>query len=130
MVAIRGSSFRFDSIIGYLYESNGQQQVVPMVTESYLRMLVKVANERFQVNEERTERFRAAFVKYASSSMPGSGSKATAPGLEPAKLRAERKRREGLARREALQSSTSDSFDLDGHAEDIDLNLLEIEDTG
>lgn len=130
MVAIRGSSFRFDSIIGYLDDSRGEQQMSTMVSESYLRTLVKVANERFQINAERTERFRSALIKHTSSSISSSDAEEGAPeGFEPAALRAVRKRREGLARREALQSSTSNNVDLSGRVEDIDLNLLNIPDS-
>jgi tRNA wybutosine-synthesizing protein 3 len=52
-----------DSIIGYCDTNSATDHIVPMVSEDYLRTMVDVANQRFKVNRERTERFRNALLK-------------------------------------------------------------------
>lgn len=70
-----------------------------MVSESYLRTLVQIANERFVVNSQRIERFRRALlrldVKVKESEDGGE--------WEPADVRRERKRAEGLRRKEEAE---------------------------
>ncbi|KAH9845940.1 Methyltransferase TYW3 [Teratosphaeria destructans] len=63
MVAVRSSGLAFDCIIGYTVSSSENPEIKPMVTEDYLRTLVDVANQRFTVNRERTERFRKALLR-------------------------------------------------------------------
>ncbi len=62
MVAVRSSGLAIDSVIGFSSSATGNEEVRPMVTESYLRTLLQVANERFEINTQRTERFRQAFL--------------------------------------------------------------------
>lgn len=100
MVAVRTSGLLLDSIIGFKCQTTSQ--MVPMVTEAYLRSLLHIANQRFAVNDERKARFRQAFLDQVlqhgcvSSELRASKYEA----YEPAAVRRERKRREGLLRRE------------------------------
>lgn len=63
MVAVRTTGLGFDCIIAYQQiTASGEVSIVPMVSEDYLRVLVKIANERFKTNEQRKERFRQALL--------------------------------------------------------------------
>jgi tRNA wybutosine-synthesizing protein 3 len=57
MVAVRSSGLAFDCIIGYLSSEGAPRS---FVSESHLRTLVEIANDRFQTNSQRIERFRAS----------------------------------------------------------------------
>jgi len=64
MVAVRSSGLAYDCIVGYCPADSGEDaQIVPMVSEAYLRTLLAIANQRFKTNEERRERFRKALMK-------------------------------------------------------------------
>lgn len=78
---------------------------MPMVQESYLRTLLQVANERFQVNTERKERFCEAFLRAVDGE--GRAGREAKEGWEPAEQRRERKRAEGLRRKAELQQQKS-----------------------
>lgn len=122
MVAVRSIGLTFDSVIAC--EAN-DGRMVPVVDEKYLRSLVELANERFAVNTERIERFRAHLV--AQFQQPGEGTKLSKgkkgqAGWEDATARRERKRAEGLQNQQLkvkhyAQSDTNAST----HA-DIDLD--------
>jgi len=60
MVAVRSAGLSFDSIIGYQAD-NGR--LVSLVDEQYLRALVKIANQRFEINSARIQRFRDHLLK-------------------------------------------------------------------
>ncbi|RJE19970.1 tRNA wybutosine-synthesizing protein, partial [Aspergillus sclerotialis] len=66
IVAVRASGLALESIIGYCEEDtdhNSSPDTEPiirsLVSEEYLQMLIAISNERFAVNSERKERFRA-----------------------------------------------------------------------
>ncbi|KAH7361257.1 methyltransferase TYW3-domain-containing protein [Pyrenochaeta sp. MPI-SDFR-AT-0127] len=100
MVAVRSTGFSFDSIIGY-HNEDGRN--IPLVDESYLRILMCIANERFKINVERITRFRAALIaSYQPQSSIATG--ALVPDWEDGEARKRRKREEGLARQQALQA--------------------------
>ena len=132
MVAVRSSGLAFDSIIGFQCpptSSTGTSEVHPMVSESYLRTLLHVANERLDINEQRKLRFREAFLSQAF----GVTTSASRPGFEPSAVRKERLRREGLLRREEMLSLAPDgAHNNNGKCIDEDdeygLNLLVEED--
>lgn len=92
MVAIRTAGLAFDSIIGYEAAEGSR---VPMVSEAYMSVLVKLANERFVVNKERTERFCVALLDQFRS---GSAEADVDSTWEPAEVRKARLRAEGLLR--------------------------------
>lgn len=111
MVAVRSIGLTFDSIIA---REDDDGRIVPVVSEDYLRSLVELASERFAVNTERIERFRAHLV--AQFRQPGEDTKPPKgkkgyPGWEDAAARRERKRAEGLEnqRLKALNTTQSDS---------------------
>ena len=103
VVAVRSTGYSFDCIIGYQDDAGRN---VSLVSESHLRMLVCIANERFKINGERIARFRTQLLEsyHASASEPG----ASAPDWEDADVRKQRKRAEGLARQRALQAASSE----------------------
>ncbi|CBX93067.1 hypothetical protein IAQ61_008793 [Plenodomus lingam] len=116
MVAVRSTGYSFDSIIGY---QNDQGRNIAIVDESCLETLVNIANERFNINQDRIARFRTALLAASqptTSSPPGS----SRPAWEDADMRKRRKREEGLARKHALhdqqgQKNSDDILDtLDG----------------
>ena len=126
MVAVRSTGYSFDAIVGY---QNDAGDNVALVDEAYLRTLVGIANERFQINEERIARFRAFLMQEHTSHRVGSGPGCRKPGWEDAEVRKQRKREEGLVRQKALReksngntaetldtemSNTSHQVDLEG----------------
>lgn len=98
MVAVRTAGLAFDSVVAYLDHSG---QVVPMIEEGYLRTLLQVSLDRFQINTERKERFRQALLHAIQGT--GKASRGDKEGWEPADQRRERKRAEGLKRKAVLQ---------------------------
>jgi tRNA wybutosine-synthesizing protein 3 len=101
MVAVRSTGYSFDSIIGY---HNDQGRNVPLVDERYLKTLLAIANDRFRINTERIARFRNALTDAFQSPALRSGM-SSKPDWEDADTRRQRKREEGLARRQALLAS-------------------------
>lgn len=92
MVAIRSMGLSFESLIGA--EDEGIRHLI--VSSEYLKMLVRLANERFVENQKRIARFSAALE--SAFALP----KAKA-NWESAQARRERKRLEGLKRQEELK---------------------------
>lgn len=108
LVAIRTNGLAFDSVIA---SSNSSGEVAGLlVTEQYLRKLIGISNQRFQVNELRKGRFRTAFFNAISSGGANGRENNT---WEPADVRRARKQAEGLAKQQELvgkllPSSTND----------------------
>jgi tRNA wybutosine-synthesizing protein 3 len=103
MVAVRSSGLALDSVIGFKdldSSTTGVGTIQPMVSESYLRAIVRLANERFSINEERKVRFFDAFYQQRPAQI--SGSKAGSIGFESRAARKERKRAEGLTRQQQM----------------------------
>ncbi|KAI2483882.1 TYW3 domain containing protein [Pyrenophora tritici-repentis] len=116
MVAVRSAGYSFDSIIGY---QDDEGRNIALVDERYLRTLVDIANERFRINFDRIGRFRTALLEmYQPSTSNGTGS--SKPDWEDAAARKQRKREEGLARQQALQTEKSSSSVDASTAGDID----------
>jgi tRNA wybutosine-synthesizing protein 3 len=98
-------------VIGY-YDDKDDSAAEPvirsLVTEEYLEMLVKMANERFAVNADRRERFRVGLLKSCSpdqSQFSGKGKGKGKPiDWEDPVVRKERMRAEGLMRKKLLDS--------------------------
>lgn len=115
IVAIRTMGLSFSSIIAYATPSS---EIKPMVPETYLRALVTIANSRFTVNTERTERFRRALLGLDVKAKEGAEGE-----WEPADVRKERKRAEGLRRKEELelqrksQDERQESYDQNDHGQ-------------
>ncbi|KAL6711382.1 hypothetical protein ACN47E_005913 [Coniothyrium glycines] len=98
VVAVRSAGYSFDSIIGF-QDQEGHN--VPLVDETYLQTLVKIANDRFRINVDRIARFRSALLEAYCTQ--GSTDGALRPHWEDAEVRRQRKREEGLARQRALR---------------------------
>ena len=96
MVAVRTAGLALGSVIGWTRDDDSDSEVLSLVNEGYLQILVNIANERFQANAERIERFSAQLFK----------SKTTQKlDWEDPEARRERKRVEGLKRRQELFES-------------------------
>jgi tRNA wybutosine-synthesizing protein 3 len=98
MVAVRSMGLSFESLIGA--EIHGSRR--PLVAREYLETLVKIANERFVENERRIARFSTALdVAFAPPKEK--------EGWEDPQTRRERKRQEGLMRREEVKKQKAQS---------------------
>lgn len=108
IVAVRSAGLQFESVIGYCDEDADSEEPVirSLVTEEYLAMLIAMSDERFKVNSERRERFRATMLDACSSSGKGKGKP---DDWEDPVARRERKRAEGLARKKLLDSQKNDA---------------------
>ena len=102
VVAIRSTGYSFDSIIGY---QDNEGRNISLVDGEHLRTLVCIANERFKINLERIARFRTQLL---GSCQPASISGLPDSNWEDADVRKQRKRAEGLARQQALQTAKSE----------------------
>lgn len=121
IVAVRSSGLALESVIGYCEvgddDDDGEEPIIrSLVSEEYLRMLMDMSNERFEVNVDRKERFRAVLLDLYQ----GQKAKRSKSGWEDAEKRRERKRAEGLRRQqeakereyEADRGDISDSDEL------------------
>lgn len=100
MVAVRTAGLALASLVGVCNDSTaeGDDEMKCLVSEEYLGILVGMANERFVANRERIARFEQDLFDKTSSG----------ESWEDGDSRRERKRREGLARREALTEVAED----------------------
>ncbi|KAK4172473.1 methyltransferase TYW3-domain-containing protein [Triangularia setosa] len=94
IVAVRSMGLSFESLVG-IEGSNGTRKAV--VGSGYLDRVVKNSERLFKENEKRIERFRKA-LKTAFEENPK-----RKEGWEDAETRRERKRLEGLKRKEEIQ---------------------------
>ncbi|CAK4032059.1 Hypothetical predicted protein [Lecanosticta acicola] len=100
MVAVRTQGLAFDCIVAY---EDSRGNIKAMVSEDYMQSLVTIANQRFVVNKDRKERFRRALLNLDSKPVAE-----YSDGWEPADVRRERKRAEGLRRREELRQGETE----------------------
>ncbi|KAI1801712.1 methyltransferase TYW3-domain-containing protein [Daldinia bambusicola] len=114
IVAIRSMGLTFESLIGYQSDGDKIHCTVP---PSYLRTLIRIANERFVENTKRINRFRAAL---AEATKPVDDGK---DGWEDAQVRRERKRAEGLKRKEELRKQKEKQNSGSGAVEDSTLEV-------
>ncbi|GLA93393.1 hypothetical protein AtubIFM61612_010589 [Aspergillus tubingensis] len=120
IVAVRSAGLSLESVIGYCEETdddnddNGEPIIRSLVTEEFLEMLVAISNERFAVNSERKERFRANLLDLCSTDHTKSKGKSKPPGWEDPEKRRERMRAEGLKRKQLAQNQRKEvDADLD-----------------
>ncbi|OKL62796.1 hypothetical protein UA08_01443 [Talaromyces atroroseus] len=128
IVAVRSSGLSLESIIGYCEYSNDNSDPVmrSLVTEEYLQMLVALANERFEVNKERVERFRTKLLDLyaaASTAAPSTTRGRKPPEWEEPQARKERKRIEGLKRQAELARQRSSATEPDDAETDMSIHL-------
>jgi tRNA wybutosine-synthesizing protein 3 len=118
MVAIRTTGLGFDNVIGVLQDGQhdfDNEILLSLVDASYLAMLVSLTNEKFKVNTERTLKFQQNLHdKY----VPLLNKKYD---WEDADVRRERKRAEGLRRREELKGQAQRRAELSTNTETQDL---------
>ena len=104
MVAVRTSGLAFESLVGYTVENNrigdAEENIQSLVSEDHIRLLLNIANERFQANQQRTQRLEAEISTR--------GQKKGMEWEEPMSRQA-RKRAEGLARRDALRNEKQEN---------------------
>lgn len=86
MVTVRSSGLALDCIIGYKLADT---PVTPMVSEGYLRSMIRLANDRFEMNETRKARFKQAIFERAG--MPNS--------MDEGGIETERRREAGTRRK-------------------------------
>lgn len=102
IVAVRTAGLAFDNVIGALDETSVEGETLRMmVDEACLRLLLSLANEKFKLNVERTKRFQS-LLSHAFDERQKKGI-----DWEDAGVRRERKRMEGLKRREELRQQAA-----------------------
>ncbi|KAF2968692.1 hypothetical protein GQX73_g4889 [Xylaria multiplex] len=114
IVAIRSMGLSFESLIGV--QENGITKC--MVSDDYLQSLVCIANERFEENKKRIERFRTTMLDASSLQGKGDGTE-----WEDAQARRERKRTEGLRRKAELQEHRQKGGDTQTGDGNLDLPM-------
>ncbi|EAW08870.1 tRNA wybutosine-synthesizing 3 family protein [Aspergillus clavatus NRRL 1] len=112
IVAVRSAGLSLESVIGYCEDADEEDDtsskepvIRSLVSEEYLQMLIDISNERFIVNGERKERFRATLLNLYFTDQLGTSkakTKARPEGWEDPDQRRERKRAEGLMRKRLL----------------------------
>lgn len=124
MVAIRTSALAQDCVIGYLQQgetgslpaevtganvkdacqSSSDELLLPLVSEDYLKTLAAISTQRFSANNDRMQRLAEEIAKVFGNNRARATALPEHPLWEDWQARKERKRREGLARKEALQA--------------------------
>ena len=125
MVAVRCQGLALDSIIGIAVPpadraTSDEPECISIVSKEHLRILVRIANERFDQNAQRIGRFHRLIVDLRERRLQTAGGGT----WEDAEARRARKRAEGLSRQEQVQkarlteaSASTQSF-KDGDVED------------
>lgn len=104
MVAIRTSGLTLSSLIGFATRNDdGAEIEQALVDDDHLRMLLQLANDRFNANAERIKRFEEDLFKKVESR------ESTDPDWEDARTRRERKRAAGLKEQERIQRQSGPS---------------------
>ena len=85
MVAIRSSGLAFASLVGFINEGSGAVQ--SLVNEGYLKIILNIANERFEANADRIQRFKSNLLQKTEVEKPV---------WETKNVRRERKKAQGL----------------------------------
>ena len=106
MVAIRSSGIGLSSLIGYKIDSDEDVSIRCMVDESYLQLLLSIANERFLENSKRVHRFQGQLLSIGRKQQRN---------WEDGKARAERMKAQGLEQQNqiALDSVGEQQFNYD-----------------
>ena len=104
MVAIRSSGLALSSLIGFMDDQIAPPTIITLVNGDYLRLLLEIANERFEANTKRIERFRRELLARTAAKVSQ---------WEDASARRERKKVEGLesqgrTRSKSLQNPMED----------------------
>ncbi|KAK1976414.1 tRNA wybutosine-synthesizing protein [Colletotrichum cereale] len=100
MVGVRTMGLALESLVGYVDDDDNNEARHCTVSAGYLRDLTQIANERFAENAARIARFRVALQEALAGPPPKLGEGGAA--WEDAAARRERKRAEGLRRKEEV----------------------------
>ncbi|KAJ5101113.1 hypothetical protein N7456_007165 [Penicillium angulare] len=116
IVAVRSSGLSLESVIGYCDDEEGGEEPIvrSLVSEEYLQMLIAMSNERFEVNAERRERFRAGLLDAVRG-------KVKPEGWEDPVVRRERKKAEGLAKKRAMEERKEPAGQVQSQDEDMEI---------
>ncbi|KAK5632407.1 hypothetical protein RRF57_008121 [Xylaria bambusicola] len=113
IVAVRSMGLSLESLIGI--QENGVAKCT--VSDDYLLSLLRIANERFEENKKRIERFRTAILEVSYPPKKRDGTE-----WEDAQSRRERKRMEGLRRKAELERHSKEKGRNEGD-DDGDLDF-------
>ncbi|KAI1755745.1 methyltransferase TYW3-domain-containing protein [Xylaria castorea] len=113
MVALRSMGLSFESLVGVREDGI----IKCMVSDEYLHSLLRIANERFEENRKRIERFRTAVLEASYPPKKKDGTE-----WEDAQARRERKRAEGLRRKAELRGHGQKGGEM-GAVGDADLEF-------
>jgi tRNA wybutosine-synthesizing protein 3 len=120
MVAIRSMGLSFESLVGTM-DSAGRKSSI--VSPDYLKMLVRIANERFVENQKRIARF----LEELRHEIADAGAMADVSRADEKELRRESKRAEGLRRQAEARSRREEKpvAEIDSYIDDLaqDTNL-------
>lgn len=118
MVGIRTNGLGFDSVIGIRArdETSGKETMQAIVTEEYLKMCMRVINERFEWNERRKARLTKELEQLSTQNQH--------EGWEDKDARAKRKREEGLRRRTEMSRHSMKTQENATAENDLDTDLL------
>jgi tRNA wybutosine-synthesizing protein 3 len=100
MVAVRSMGLALESLIGF---HHGGKELCS-VSEQDLRTLLEISNERFRINTERITRFQT-LLKQMTTAAPATKRGKDGEEWEDAEARKERKRAEGLRRKQLLKDT-------------------------
>ena len=103
MVAIRSSGLALGSVIGFAVDDGGGN-IQSLVDEHYLKMLLDLANERFEVNMKRINRFKNHVTL---------GGRDMEVVWEDSSARRARKKAEGLQHRDKLRTESINENSVD-----------------
>lgn len=102
MVAVRSSGLALDCIVGSVEPGSviGEEVIHSSVSEAYLETVVGIANARFEQNASRISRFQELLLRHFDTS---NNKKGNVSDWEDAEVRRQRKREEGLKKKQELQ---------------------------
>ena len=107
-VAVRTAGLGLSSLIGYMRDSENEEEILGMVNEEYLEVLLGIANERFGLNAERIKRFSDNLFQKGNE---------VGSAWEDKRVRQERNRAEGLKQRQRVRKGKKEQKDL-RHSDD------------
>ncbi|KAF4905524.1 tRNA wybutosine-synthesizing protein 3 [Colletotrichum fructicola] len=122
IVGVRTMGLGLESLVGYVDDSNDTRHCT--VSADYLRTLVDIANERFVENAARIARFRAA-LQDAAAGPPARLGEGGAE-WEDAAVRRERKRAEGLRRKEEKMLAAREKETQQGSESLVEENVVDL----
>ncbi|MCJ1377808.1 hypothetical protein MMC17_000904 [Xylographa soralifera] len=118
MVAIRSSGIGLSSLVGYAIDNDGGDDIQCIVEESYLQLLLNIANDRFLENSKRVDRFQSQLLQSVHK---------RERHWEDGKVRGERLKAQGLEERRKKASQTAGEEHPNHESEDVPLLGLDLE---